>query len=88
MAVVMGYGKALGDPAGQVLQSLRREAVFQVVLIAPVHFGIGLFQESSPEFGWINGSKEQQATLVSRQPIVNDNLVPVTESPEAKAKYA
>ena len=53
-------------------------------LVAPVQLGVGLLQQGRPELGGVRGVEVDEAALVCRQTIVDQNLNPVSKIPESE----
>ena len=53
-------------------------------LVAPVQLGVGLLQQGRPELGGVRGVEVDEAALVCRQTIVDQNLNPVSKMPESE----
>ena len=82
-SVLAGQGEALNDSASEVLEGFRGESAVEG-LVAAVQLGVGLLQQGRPELGGVRGVKVDETTLVRGQPIVHQNLNPVSKMPESE----
>ena len=85
--ILAGEGEALNDSASEVLEGFRGEAAVER-LVASVELGIGLLQQGGPELGGVGGVEVDEPALVRRQPVVHQNLNPVSEMPESEPEEA
>ena len=85
--ILAGEGEALNDSASEVLEGFRGEAAVER-LVASVELGIGLLQQGGPELGRVRGVEVDEPALVRRQPVVHQNLNPVSEMPESEPEEA
>ena len=81
--ILAGEGEALNNSASEVLEGFRGEAAVER-LVASVELGIGLLQQGGPELGRVGGVEVDEPALVRRQPVVHQNLNPVSEMPESE----
>ena len=85
--ILAGEGEALNNSASEVLEGFRGEAAVER-LVASVELGIGLLQQGGPELGRVGGVEVDEPALVRRQPVVHQNLNPVSEMPESESEEA
>ena len=81
--ILAGEWEALNDSTSEVLEGFCGEPAMEG-LVAPVQLGVGLFQQGRPELGGVRGVQVDEPTLVRGQPVVNENLNPVSKMPESE----
>ena len=82
-SILAGEWEALNDSTSEVLEGFRGEPAVEG-LVAPVQLGVGLLQQGRPELGGVRGVQVDEPTLVRGQPVVDENLNPVSKMPESE----